>query len=188
MSQDQESQSKGWWQTLPGLFTAAAAIITAITGLLVALNQAGLFHKSPTAQTHDSSPPAASSLASTSGSANSRQLPLPQITQLRSGDNVYQLLSVRLDPYSPDKAALHLTVRMTNNGKYPANFWAQSFRLLVDRSLQAPTNDLDNLIASNSSGTGDVDFVIPAATSAADLQMGEVGEGKPSISLQLTAQ
>lgn len=192
MSQDQESQSKGWWQTLPGVLTAAAAIITAVTGLLVALNQAGLFHKSPAAQTQNESSPAArsspASAPATPAGANSRQLPLPQITQVHSGDNLYQLLSVRLEPYSPDKVALHLSIRMTNKGKYPTNFWANSFRLLIDGSLQAPTTDLDNVLASNSSATGEVQFVIPAATASAGLQMGDVGEGKPTINLQLATK
>ena len=35
----------GWWQTLPGILTATATIITAVTGLIVALNQMGLFSK-----------------------------------------------------------------------------------------------------------------------------------------------
>jgi hypothetical protein len=77
---------------------------------------------------------------------------------------------------------------MTNNGKYPTNFWIASFRLLVDGSLQAPVSSLDDVIPSNSSATGDLDFVIPAATPAAGLQMGDVGQGKPTINLQLAAQ
>ena len=192
MSNVQDPQSKGWWQTLPGMLTAGAGIITAITGLLLALNQTGLFHRSPTAQTQQASspvPPASSPAASTTAPApaNSRPLALPQFTQVHYEENVYQLLSARLDPYSPDKVTLHLTVRMTNNGKYPTNFWASSFRLLLDGSLQAPTNDLNELVASNSSGTGSVDFVIPASTSVAGLQMGDVGQGKPVINLQLSA-
>ncbi len=37
------SKSQSWWQTLPGILTAVAAILTASTGLIVALNQAGVF-------------------------------------------------------------------------------------------------------------------------------------------------
>lgn len=50
-----EPKSKGWWQTLPGILTAIAAIITAVTGLIVALHQAGIFEKP--AQTVQVSPP-----------------------------------------------------------------------------------------------------------------------------------
>jgi hypothetical protein len=37
-----KDKQQNWWQTLPGVMTALGAIITAFTGLLVALNQAGL--------------------------------------------------------------------------------------------------------------------------------------------------
>jgi hypothetical protein len=36
------SKDKSWWQTLPGILTAIAAILTALTGLFVALNQIGI--------------------------------------------------------------------------------------------------------------------------------------------------
>jgi hypothetical protein len=39
---EEPSKSQTWWQTLPGILTAVAATITAITGLIVALYQAGL--------------------------------------------------------------------------------------------------------------------------------------------------
>jgi hypothetical protein len=41
-----ERSSQGWWSTLPGVLTAAAAAITAVGGLILALNQAGIFHGS----------------------------------------------------------------------------------------------------------------------------------------------
>lgn len=40
---DSERPTGSWWQTMPGVLTATAAIITAATGLIVALHQAGLF-------------------------------------------------------------------------------------------------------------------------------------------------
>ena len=36
------SKSEGWWQTMPGMLTATAGIVTALTGLLVAFHQVGL--------------------------------------------------------------------------------------------------------------------------------------------------
>ena len=32
-----ESEPKGWWHTLPGILTAVAAVVTAVSGLLVAV-------------------------------------------------------------------------------------------------------------------------------------------------------
>lgn len=37
------SSEQSWWQTLPGILTAVAGCITAITALIAALNQAGVF-------------------------------------------------------------------------------------------------------------------------------------------------
>ncbi len=42
MDESQKPKSS-WWQTLPGVLTAAAATATAIAGLLGVLHQAGLF-------------------------------------------------------------------------------------------------------------------------------------------------
>ena len=197
MSPDKESNPKGWWQTLPGLLTAAAAIITALTGLLVAVHQAGFFGRNPQtpAQTQAKPLPSGENAhpidAQSAGSAPSagvtttRQLTLPENSQVRLGDAVYKLLSARVEPYSPDKVSLHLSVRMTDNGRYDMNFWSSSFRLLVDGSLQAPINSLNEILPSHSSKDGDVEFVVPASVSSVGLQMGEVGEDKPAITINL---
>jgi hypothetical protein len=194
MSQNPEPESKGWWQTLPGLLTAAAGIITAVAGLLVAIHQTGFFDRSPHPPTQAQSP---SSTADTSRQAgpqmapvpgageDARALPLPADTQIRFEQYAYQLLSARVEPYAPGKVSLHLTVRMTNNGAYDANFWAASFRLVVDGSLQAPADNLDELVSSHSTKESDLEFVIPANISTVALQMGDVGEGKPAIPIAL---
>jgi len=36
---------KSWWRTIPGVLTAAAGMITAMTGLIVALHQTGILEK-----------------------------------------------------------------------------------------------------------------------------------------------
>ena len=197
MSPDKESSPKGWWQTLPGVLTALAAIITAITGLLIAVHQAGFLGRSPQApaQVQSRTQPAGESPHSvdaqaevsppSTGVTSSRPLTLPESAQVRSGDAVYKLLSARLEPYSPDKVSLHMSVRMTNNGRFPANFWSDSFRLIVDGALQAPTNSLNEVLPSNSSKDGEVEFVIPASVSTVGLQMGDVGDGKPSMVINL---
>ncbi len=195
MNRDSESESKGWWQTLPGLLTACAAVITALGGLLLAVHQTGFFDLSsqPAAQTQSGTAPigekpdevqtSASSQAAPGGL--SRQLTVSGNTQVRSGQAVYDLLQTRLDPYSPDKVSLHLSVRMTNNDRFDANFWAASFRLLVDGSLQPPTNNLDELVPAHSAKEGVVEFVIPVSVSTVGLQMGDVGDGKPAIPISL---
>lgn len=195
MGSDSEPESKRWWQTLPGLLTATAGIITALTGLLLAVHQIGCFSRAlpPAAQTQshpngESSLPTQAESAkphSATGSSTSRQLILPSNTEVRSDEYVYKLLSARLEPYAPGKVSLRFTVRMSNNGRFDANFWGASFRLLVDESLQAPTNNMDEIVASHSAKEAEVEFVIPETVSAVGLQMGDVGEGKPTIPLSL---
>ena len=41
----QESNSQGFWQTLPGVITAIGGLLTTISALLLALNQVGIFKK-----------------------------------------------------------------------------------------------------------------------------------------------
>jgi hypothetical protein len=42
---DPEKHSRGFWQTLPGVLTAIATVLTAVTGLLIAFGQLGLFDR-----------------------------------------------------------------------------------------------------------------------------------------------
>jgi len=46
----------GWWQTAPGLMTAVAAMIAAITGLITGLNQAGLLDRAKPAPVAQAEP------------------------------------------------------------------------------------------------------------------------------------
>ena len=183
-------QSKGWWQTVPGILTAAAATITAVTGFIVALHQAGIFDgekqkvpqvtESPVAPSGTPKPPSNSQVAS-------YPVILSAGTEVRVGDFVYKVLAARLDRYAPNKLSLRFEVRMTNNGKYPANFWGASFRLLVDGAPRAPENNLNELVDSHSAKEGMVEFVIPDTTTDVGLQIGEVGEGAPTIPIALKA-
>jgi hypothetical protein len=195
MGQDQQSESRAWWQTLPGLLTAGAAVLTAITGLLLALNQVGLFHHSPpplgptpggaadTGQITgiDGAQPAASNPASA-------ELPLPGDAVMRTEDAVYTLLSARVSPYTPGQVAIDFKVRMTNNNRFDANFWSKSFRILVDGTPEPPAGDLDEVVPANSAREAAIEFVVPANTSTVGLQMGDVGEGKPAITIHLRNQ
>lgn len=58
MSEEPKSQEHGWFHTLPGILTAVAATLTAVTGLVVALKPADV---SPPATQTLSSPQATSS-------------------------------------------------------------------------------------------------------------------------------
>jgi hypothetical protein len=190
MSPDPRSGSKGWWQTLPGLLTAGAAVITALGGLLVAIHQTGLFDRSPEppALTQSKSRPNEAKGAGVSVTAvdkASRLITLPENIEVRSGQAVFKLLSARLYPYSPGSVLVRFTVRMTNNDDIPANFWAASFRLAANGSLESPENNLDEVVPAHSAKEGDVEFLVPANISSVGLQMGDVGDGKLAIAINL---
>jgi hypothetical protein len=196
---NKEPQSGGWWRTIPGMLTAAAGIITAVTGLIVALHQAGVFdgekQKAPRVQNEAIKPPKVSGNPAppapdaTKPSSTSQVAPssvnLSAGTQVRVGDLVYTVLATRLERYAPNKLSLTFEVRMTNNGRYPANFWASSFRLLLDGVPRAPENDLNEVVKDHSANEGIVEFVIQDTTTAVGIQIGDVGKEAPTISLDL---
>jgi hypothetical protein len=68
MAQQDGSKTQSWWQTFPGMLTAVAALITALTGLLVALHQAGFLDGRDTEEdTPSGEPSTGSSSDPTSG-------------------------------------------------------------------------------------------------------------------------
>jgi len=195
----EEQKSKGWWQTVPGILTATAGVITAVTGLIIALHQVGLFdgekQKAPHVQNNAIKPtevaesPVASPGGTPTPSSTDQVAPHPVMlsaeTEVRVGDFVYKVLAAQLDRYGPNQLSLRFEVRMTNNGNYAANFWAASFRLLVEGILRAPENNLNELVDSHSAKEGIVEFVIPDTTTDVGLQVGKVGKGAPTIPIVL---
>lgn len=173
MTDDRKPQK--WWQTVPGILTAMAATITAVTGLIVALQQAGMFEaRTPRDATK---PPAMAGTGpgpSTGPSAGpSTQFPraLAAGSEVRLGGAAYRILAAQLDRRNVEELTLRFTVRMTNSGKYPANFWDETFRLLVDGVPRAPVGGLNKLVQGDSAGEGEVEFAVPAATQSAVLQV-----------------
>src|SRR5262245_47570300 len=133
--------SESWWTTLPGLLTGLAAVITAVTGLIVAYNRINpslaemTATPSTTASSVQSAPPKGPASVS---KALAIALPSPSEVKVNSGETVIRILKVELQPYNAEKNALKFTVRYTNNGRFDANFWERSFRLLVDDVPQPP--------------------------------------------------
>ena len=196
---DEKPKNTGWWETLPGILTATAAILTVVGGLIVAFHQAGFFdrtsQKAPQVQNETLKPQRAteSTIPSATKSPPSAStapyiVTLPAVTEVRMGENVYKILAVRLDRYAPGKLSLKFDVRMSNNGRYGANFWGASFRLLVDGVPRAPDTFLDELVESHSAKEGVVEFVIPDTVNDVRLQVGEVGEGKPALPIPLKSE
>jgi hypothetical protein len=112
--------SESWWTTFPGILTGLAAVITAVTGLIVGYNRitpsAAEKTATPwtTASSVESAPPKGPASVS---KAVAIALPSPSEVKLNSGETVIQILKVELQPYNAEKKALKFTVRYTNNGR-----------------------------------------------------------------------
>lgn len=195
----EESTPQSWWHTLPGILTATAGIITAVTGLIVALFQSGFMEDKPAPQAQNTTitPPGPTKPATVPGvvprkpssTAEAIQYPiaLPAGAEVRLGSFVYKFLAAQLDRYNVETLILRFTVRMTNNGRYDANFWDSSFRLLVDDVPTAPVSELNELVPGRSAKDGDVVFIIPKATKSAVLQVWD-GDESTEIAIDITAK
>ena len=185
---DDGGKSKSWWQTLPGIITTVAATITALTGLVVAINQTGWFGlPTPPAASREAAPtpPAPPSPASPASPVqtpplNTSPLPppgstysveLPAMRDYRLGAATFALLKAEVSPRTSEKDTLQVRLRMTNHGRYDTNFWDRSFRLIVDGVPMAPEGGLNELVAAQSAKEGDVMFVIPRGTTSAKLKI-----------------
>jgi hypothetical protein len=191
-----QSESKSWWQTIPGILTAVAAVITAVTGLVVALHQAGVLHRGASTQSEtgtitrraDTAPhstAAQDGQAGSKGNTESQPIAVPPHNRLKTDTADYELIAGHLERGLSGEPILRLAVRVTNLGRFPMNFWSDSFRLVFEDSLLAPSNSLDEVVAPQSTVKGDVEFKVPANISTVSLQMGEVGRGKPAIDIPL---
>lgn len=198
MTEQQKPQN--WWLTLPGLLTAIAGIITAITGLIVALNQTGIFNRTPaggsvqqvvanSSSPKDKTPLENSAPPNNSSAAVGSQYPRTWDvgTEVQLSDAKYKILKAQLAQHNMENLSLTINVRMTNIGRYPANFWDESFRLLIDEVPKAPISQLNKLVNGESAEVGDVLFVIPANTKSVILRIRQ-GDESTDMPMPLSPQ
>src|SRR5215469_5515424 len=101
MSQDGQSDSKSWWQTLPGVLTAVAALVTAITGLLVAVHQTGWFDHRNRDQAQTTSSPTGSRESETGAShqhAGVKQIAIKENAVVQTDVLKYALVAGHVEP------------------------------------------------------------------------------------------
>jgi hypothetical protein len=185
MSDNKSANGPSWWQTLPGILTGLAAIITAVTGLIIAFNRTG----SRSEPVSSSSPPPVSrdaQPATTTESPSAGPIPLPPLheVKLAAGAAVVTILSAQVAPIDAARRTLTFDVRYRNAGRYPANFWSSSYRLIVADVPREPTNLLDEVVAPDSAKEGEVVFDLPRGAKDVTLQI-SAGDEKTRLPFRL---
>lgn len=129
---DETPKTSSWWQTLPGILTATAGIITAISGLLVVLYQSPLFKS-------DAKP------GSTHGTATSVTVPAPDATPSSSPINpspaaprahdagTLQASAARINLLDPDKGG-HLEAASSDDWSRTIDGKEASISLQADQT------------------------------------------------------
>ena len=182
------SQDKpaSWWTTLPGVITGLAAIVTALTGLIVAIKQTGWFdsdapHKPAAAATSTSARPAPVPPAS---NRSTQAVALPDLRDYKLGEATFTLLKADLSPQTTEKDALQIRVRMTSRSQFDSNFSDRYFRLVVNDVPMAPENTLNEIVPAQSGKEGEVIFVVPRGTAGGKLKI-SYSDGSTEIPLVL---
>jgi hypothetical protein len=191
---DKLQATSSWWQTVPGILTGIAAIITAVAGLILAYNS--LSHSSSRIEEPKSAGSTAAGEtkpvshttvpAAGAGAAAPTLVGLPEIhrVKLSGGTANYTILSAEIEPVDTERRSLKFVVRFVNGGRYPSNFWSSSFRLIVDDVPRAPTNSLDEVVPADSAKNGDVIFEVPASAREVVLQISS-GDEKSRLPFKL---
>jgi hypothetical protein len=161
---------KSFWTTLPGIITGLAAVVTAITGLIVALNGSGLFSKPATVNkaTTEIKPEVKKDADSSvikkaePKKAVEKQKLVFAMNTIKIEDHEYAILGSSLEAITPESNSLKIKIKYKNNSNYsPATFWNEGFRLAIDGALTPPTGDLSQLVERHAELVGTVMFEIP---------------------------
>jgi hypothetical protein len=191
---EQSNKAGSWWLTLPGLLTGAAAVVTALTGLLLGLHQVGWIggadDPSTSSQTTAVATPRATSTATQTANQNAGvdapagdqvTVDVPLNQTYKSGTVAYSVTAATAEPDVDGFVRLSFTIHAVNSGRYDMNFWDRSFRVVAGAESYAPTPGLDDIVHGDATGTGTVEFVIPAAVTDAKLVISFL-EGERSVS------
>jgi hypothetical protein len=176
--------TQSWWRTFPGVLTGVAAVITAVTGLLIALQPFAPASRGadPPSRTvarepgaTDPRPTSASSPSGPTASSISshRTIAVPPGTEARleGGDVVIRVLSVELDPYSESAEALRLVLRFSYDGSGLDRTYYTNVRVVVDGVAHSPEDPPLEQIDAHSAIEVGYDFHIPRGATQVTLRL-----------------
>lgn len=178
-----EEKPKPWWQTVPALLGAVAAILTAIAGLLAAIHQTGWFGggSTPPAVAQETSVPASVTQAQAPAASSSPEAPsarrppgdaslvgerlvigVPEAFDLGiDGMQArYQVIDARLSQPVGGQPAVKVKVRMWNRARHAMNFSSSGFRLVVDGLPRAPATQLNRIVHADEAGEAELEFIL----------------------------
>jgi hypothetical protein len=99
----------------------------------------------------------------------------------------YMIRSAELDQHSTAEMVLKLEIRFTNDGDafVDRTVSDDNFRLLIDGAAFAPSESLNETVATGSTKDGTVEFLVPVGTASAILRVGRPGYGTSEIPIDL---
>ena len=174
----------------PKLKVGAALVVVAILTFFMLRRDSPPDAPSVASTANASSAATPTTSTSTSAAAAVRGQPygvaLPRIAEVAHRSLIFTILSASVVPLGGGTSELRLRVRFSNEGRYDANAWDDSFRLVVGGITLAPTSRLNELARGHSLMQGIVTFEIPANAGKATLQVIE-GRRTGELSLDLSA-
>ena len=100
-------------------------------------------------------------------------------------DRTYTILKMQLEGGEANDLALEVTARMANDSPYPANFWNDNFRLVVDDVPNAPVGSLNELVDGHAAKEGVVKFAFRPDAKTVVLKIDRFGSDAPGIAIPL---
>jgi TIR domain len=114
-------------------------------------------------------------------------LAIPEPGQAPLGAAIYQLMSIRLEPYDAERDSLIFAIRMINQQATQANFWSLSFKLLVDGIPLEPSDLLNVLVDPHAALDRELTFTVTKAGRQVVLQISRAGE-KAAVPIDTSAR
>jgi len=172
------ARPRSWWQSLPGILTATAALLSAVAGLIVAISQ------SRGSETQHNTAPATEAASPSNGRAQTpagpqvqrasgtvTTLPPTSDVRLAGGRLVLRVLTATVEPFNQAMRVLRLRIRFTNNGETFERDYYWTFRLLVDGVPSAPEDRGYNQIEAHSAKELEYAFRVPSSSGRVTLRI-----------------
>jgi hypothetical protein len=132
-----------------------------------------------------SSSPAPTPAAGAADTGAAFAIEIPRMPEISHGDLIYTVLAGSVRPGVPT-STLWLRVRVSNEGRYDANLWDQSFRVAVGGEVVAASGGLNEILSGHSIRQVVVRFEIPPGDPRARLRI-EYGGSTGELPLNLTS-